>query len=63
MMATHPPTSVQPHNLRWFVWTIIFLLTTGVLLVTYITYANISDDTSNYTGFPTHAVKNTATKQ
>lgn len=64
MMATHPSASAQAHNLRWFVWTIMFLLTTGVLLVTYITYANISDDANNYTGFPTHTVKkNTAAQQ
>ncbi len=33
--------------MRWFVWTIVFLLSTGVLLTTYITYTNLTDDTAN----------------
>lgn len=30
---------------RWFIWTIVFLVTTGVMLVTYIT-TSATDDTS-----------------
>ena len=33
-----------PYSLRWFVWAIMFLLTTGVLLLTYITYTTAVDD-------------------
>ena len=49
--------STEPHDLRWFVWTIMFLLTTGVLLVTYITYTNITDETLNYTDFQLQHIK------
>lgn len=39
-------SSAQPaqYSLRWFIWAIMFLLTTGVLLVTYITYTTAVDD-------------------
>lgn len=45
------------YNLRWFVWTIVFLLTTGVSLVTYITYTSIIDDSQNYTSSQVHFTK------
>lgn len=39
-----------PHaDLRWFVWTIVFLLVTGVSLVTYITYSSLTEDASGST--------------
>lgn len=31
----------HPTDPRWFIWTIVFLLVTGVSLVTYITYTSI----------------------
>lgn len=37
----------------------MFLLTTGVLLVTYITYVNMTDETLNYSDFQIHHVKHT----
>ncbi len=39
-----------PHaDLRWFIWTIVFLLVTGVSLVTYITYSSLTEDVSGST--------------
>lgn len=40
-----------PYSLRWFIWAIMFLLTTGVLLVTYITYTTAVDDVQYNTDF------------
>lgn len=45
----------QHADLRWFVWTIVFLLVTGVSLVTYITYTSITEDVSGST--PVHVHK------
>jgi hypothetical protein len=45
-----------PHaDLRWFIWTIVFLLVTGVSLVTYITYTSYTEDVSGST--PVHVQK------
>lgn len=38
------PASYDP---RWFIWTIVFLVSTGVMLVTYITTTSANDDTGN----------------
>lgn len=42
-------------DLRWFIWTIVFLLVTGVSLVTYITYTSLTEDVSGST--PIHVQK------
>ncbi len=47
-MSSAQPT---PYSLRWFIWAIMFLLTTGVLLVTYITYTTAVDDVKYNTDF------------
>ncbi len=47
----NPTTYGQPlpstYDPRWFIWTIVFLLVTGVLLTTYILYSSTTsaDDT------------------
>ena len=46
-MIANPTMQVKSYDMRWFVWTIVFLLSTGVLLTTYITYTNLTDDTAN----------------
>ena len=35
---------VEPYDPRWFIWTIVFLLATGISLVSYIV---LSDDGTN----------------
>jgi hypothetical protein len=36
-----PQTTYDP---RWFIWTIVFLVSTGVMLVTYITTTSANDN-------------------
>ena len=38
-----PQTNYDP---RWFIWTIVFLVTTGIMLVTYIVVSDNSGDSS-----------------
>lgn len=50
-----PIKQIEPpgtYNPRWFIWTIVFLVVTGVALVSYI----VLSDTSNAYGgdFPVH---------
>lgn len=51
----NPDQYASRADLRWFVWTIVFLLVTGVSLVTYITYTSITEDVSGST--PIHVQK------
>ncbi len=44
MSAFVSASQPAPYSMRWFIWAIMFLLTTGVLLVTYITYTTAVDD-------------------
>ncbi len=41
------PTITQPNH-RWFIWTIVFLLISGVSLVSYIMITDINQDTALY---------------
>ncbi|MBL8031909.1 MAG: hypothetical protein JNK33_06350 [Candidatus Doudnabacteria bacterium] len=52
LMVTQSPKHI---DLRWFVWTIVFLLVTGVSLVTYITYTSFTEEVSGST--PIHVQK------
>ncbi len=51
----NPANQIQPptnYNPRWFIWTIVFLVVSGVALVSYI----VLSDTSNAynSDFPVH---------
>ena len=37
----------KPYDPRWFVWTIVFLIVSGVSLVSYILITTSNDDASN----------------
>ncbi len=39
----NPQTNYDP---RWFIWTIVFLVTTGIMLVTYIVVSDNGNDVS-----------------
>lgn len=39
---------VSPSQNRWFIWTIVFLIVSGIALVSYIMIDNINQDTQNY---------------
>jgi hypothetical protein len=43
------PNSQTPENnydSRWFIWTIVFLVATGISLVSYITLSGVGDNDS-----------------
>ncbi len=41
-----PQTSADNYDPRWFVWTIVFLVVTGISLVSYIALSDTGTDTS-----------------
>lgn len=46
MAANFVPSSVKPsYDPRWFIWTIVFLVVTGISLVSYIVFSD-SESTS-----------------
>lgn len=45
-----------PYDPRWFIWTIVFLLSTGVALVAFITLSN--NGTNDVPDLPRHITKN-----
>lgn len=44
-------------NNRWFIWTIVFLLVSGVSLVSYIMITDVSDNLAMDTTTVNHQVK------
>ena len=44
---------------RWFIWTIVFLVVTGISLVSYIVFSD--NGTNDVSQFPTMVHKSTAT--
>ena len=57
-MKTNTSDAYDP---RWFVWTIVFLIATGMALVAYITIS-ASNDSSSYAELPMHATRTQAAK-
>ena len=47
---------------RWFIWSIMFLVVTGVLLVTYIFYSGVDEQTQVQNMVKTHKAKINVTK-
>jgi hypothetical protein len=47
---------IKPYDPRWFIWTIVFLLVSGVSLVSYIMITS-DDTTDSFMSFPTHRTK------
>lgn len=45
MKKFNPQTPAPTYDPRWFIWTIVFLLATGVSLVCYIMISSESADT------------------
>lgn len=46
------------HDSRWFIWTVVFLIISGVSLVSYIMITQVNDDTEHiWYSFPIHRPK------
>ncbi len=42
-MDSQPTPQQQPYDSRWFIWTIVFLVATGISLVSYILLSDNGD--------------------
>ena len=43
-MDTNPQNPPSTYDARWFIWTIVFLVVTGISLVSYIVFSDNSND-------------------
>ena len=49
-MPTQPSAPAQEYDPRWFIWTIVFLVVTGISLVSYIILSDSTiQDTPDFT--------------
>ncbi len=49
MPPTNSTVSQENYDPRWFIWTIVFLVTTGISLVTYIVTSDNVDTSGSVT--------------
>lgn len=50
MPQTNYPNTQNNYDPRWFIWTIVFLVSTGIMLVTYIVASD--NGTNDVPSFP-----------
>jgi hypothetical protein len=50
-------TKVKANDPRWFIWTIVFLLVSGVSLVSYIMITSDDITENSFLQFPAHRTK------
>ena len=55
-----PNVPKQEYEIRWFIWTIVFLVVTGISLVSYIVFSDTSSADSS--GLIQHHVKTVKSK-
>ena len=55
-MAQSNPPKTEKNDVRWFVWTIVFLVVVGVSLVSYIVFSDNGNNVSGYIVRPRAAV-------